>query len=104
MIASQPDTRMISTLRGPVSDSPGYAAELAEQRRILRWTFSQLAGRHARVIALRYENGLPWKQVAEIMGISETAAILLHGRVLDRLRASLAELGVHTLRGILTED
>jgi DNA-directed RNA polymerase specialized sigma subunit len=101
MTASLPDRGLVGCLKAPPGDSPDYPLACEEQRRILRWCLHHLHGRHARVVALRYENGMTFRQIGSVFGMSEPAAFALHGRILDRIRDLLAEHGIHSLRDIL---
>lgn len=104
MIASPPETdaRLVAQLEAPPADSPDYQVLANEQRRILRWCIQQLGGRHARVIDLRYGDGThTFFEIGQILRISESAAFALHGRILTRLRALMADHGIRSLKDIL---
>lgn len=102
MSASLPlrDDAMIAALEAPDADRPDYQLALAEQRRILRWAVSVLQGRHARLIALRYENDMTFGGIGKVFAVSESAACAMHGRILDRLRAALADQGIRSLKDL----
>ena len=69
--------------------------EIARERReIVGAVVHKLGGRDALLVRLRYANELTFAEVGCAMGICEDAAFRLHGRMLERARVGLAEVGI----------
>ncbi len=68
-------------------DRPDECLERIEQRQRLQQAITRLSGRNREVVWLHYMDGLPYANIAGLMGISETA---VQGR-LQRGRAELQE-------------
>jgi RNA polymerase sigma factor (sigma-70 family) len=93
--------RLCECLRAPAGDSPDTIAARKEQRGILRHAFTSLNDKRARVVRMRFEDGMTFQQIGNVLGISETAAFAMHGRALDELRGVLARQGIRSLGEIL---
>jgi RNA polymerase sigma factor (sigma-70 family) len=70
--------RLCECLRAPAGDSPDTIAARKEQRGILRHAFTSLNDKRARVVRMRFEDGMTFQQIGNVLGISETAAFAMH--------------------------
>ncbi len=71
-------------------DSPEDTALERDERRRMWWAMARLPERYQQVLSLRFELGLPHRQVAQVMGLSEGNARVLLLRALRRLRAIMS--------------
>jgi len=71
------------------SDSELPDEQLANAQRVhrLRLSFRELSPKCRELLKLRYEEGLPYREIAEILGASENALTVQARRCLDELRA-----------------
>lgn len=93
---------LASRLRAPHRDEPGAELEADERLLLLQWSMTQLRNpAHVNLIALRYEHGWTFAQIATHRGVTESAVHQMHGRILASLRHHLEAAGVARLRDIL---
>jgi RNA polymerase sigma factor (sigma-70 family) len=69
----------------------------AESHEIIRSAIGGLTRSHAAVILARYFDGLTFREIGDVFGVSEVAVHKMHGRALARLRVSLELMGVDRL-------
>ncbi len=81
--------------REPQSDfvSPFEFAARASQRTVLAGALSRLPDREAQIVHLHYFQGVPFKDIAATMGVSEARVSQLHSRALARMRGPLEDAG-----------
>jgi len=72
--------------------TPSRAVEREELRRQVSAAMRQLHERDREVLVMRHFEGMPNSQVAEALGIGESAATMRHGRALKRLKDILTTL------------
>lgn len=58
-----------------------------EQREICGILLSRIRERDRRLLLLRYKDGMTFKEISEVLGISESGACLRHRALMKRLRA-----------------
>ena len=76
---------------------PGGEAEGKEIRRILSAGVDKLPDRERLVVALYYFEGLTFKEIGRVLGVSESRIYQLHAQSMNRLRNYMrAEGAVHT--------
>jgi RNA polymerase sigma factor for flagellar operon FliA len=76
--------------------SPEQEAEGREIRRILGESVDKLPDRERLVIALYYSEGLTFKEIGRVLGVSESRVYQLHTQAMTRIRAHMqAEGGVY---------
>lgn len=73
--------------------SPGGEVEGKEIRRILASGVDRLPDRERLVIALYYFEGLTFKEIGRVLGVSESRVYQLHTQAMGRLRNFLKEQG-----------
>ncbi|MCU0315021.1 MAG: FliA/WhiG family RNA polymerase sigma factor [Fimbriimonadaceae bacterium] len=73
--------------------SPGDEVEGKELRRILAGGVDRLPERERLVIALYYFEGLTFKEIGKVLGVSESRVYQLHTQAVGRLRNFLREEG-----------
>ncbi len=77
--------------------NPGREVEGREIRRILSKGVDKLPERERLVVALYYFEGLTFKEIGKVLGVSESRVYQLHTQAMSRLRSHLQqEGGVHT--------
>ncbi|MCU0226470.1 MAG: hypothetical protein MUF01_02420 [Bryobacterales bacterium] len=76
---------------------PEALAVTAEQARLLARCCSGLTVRQRQLLVLHYQDGHNWAQIALRWQVSEAAVCQMHGRLLVRLRGSLAALRITRL-------
>ena len=81
----------------PAEPAPGEHLEREELRRRVRDAIGRLPERFARVILLRDIGGMPYEEMARVLGISVTAA----GVRLNRARALLRKKLAHEMKDYL---
>jgi RNA polymerase sigma factor for flagellar operon FliA len=69
--------------------SPEAETEQEAEREILVGAIEELPEKERRVIGLYYQEGLTMKEIARVLGVSESRVCQLHGRALSKLRARL---------------
>ncbi|MCX8052927.1 MAG: FliA/WhiG family RNA polymerase sigma factor [Armatimonadetes bacterium] len=70
-------------------EDPAERAERAEQRRILARAVDELPERERTVIALYYYEGLTQKEIAAVLGVTESRVCQIHTKAVLRLSAKL---------------
>ena len=85
---------LLSDVLGSDEDSVSYELEQREERRVVRAAVADLDPRERELIELRYGlrggNELTQKEVADLLGISQSYISRLEKRILARLRAEIA--------------
>ncbi len=74
--------------------SPSGAASSNEVREILAETLESLEESDREILMLRHFEQLPNKDIAHLLGLSESGASLRHLRALQRMQAALATRGI----------
>ena len=86
---------LLSDVLGSEEDSVSYELELREERRLVRDAVAALDPRERELIELRYGmrggDELTQKEVADLLGISQSYISRLEKRILANLRAQLAD-------------
>lgn len=72
------------------SDDPYVAAQKAERARLLAEAIDQLPERERVVVSLYYADGLTLKEIAEVLGVTESRVCQLHAKATLRLNGKLA--------------
>lgn len=78
---------------GPGSSSeydPMFTAMLSERKRLLASAIKQLPEREMLVISLYYKDGLTLKEIAAVLGVTESRVCQLHSKAVIRLHGKLA--------------
>jgi RNA polymerase sigma factor for flagellar operon FliA len=73
--------------------SPSGDMEGKELRRILAQSVDLLPERERLVISLYYFEGLTFKEIGRVLGVSESRVYQLHTQAMGRLRKRMAEEG-----------
>jgi len=73
----------------PESD-PNFTAELSERKRLLAAGIDGLPEREKLVISLYYKEELTLKEIAAVLGVTESRACQLHSKAVIRLHGKLA--------------
>lgn len=73
--------------------NPGGEIEGKELRRIMAHGVDRLPDRERLVIALYYFEGLTFKEIGKVLGVSESRVYQLHTQAMGRLRSFLREQG-----------
>jgi len=71
-------------------NDPTLAAELGERKRLLARAIDALPDREKLVVGLYYNEGLTLKEIAEVLGVTESRACQLHSKAMLRLHGKLA--------------
>ena len=86
---------LLSDILGNEEDGVSFELELREEREVVRRAVSSLAPRERELIELRYGlgggNELTQKEVADLLGISQSYISRLEKRILGRLREEIAD-------------
>jgi len=69
---------------------PVVAAEVEERKRVLAAAIGQLPDREKLVISLYYNDGLTLKEIAKVLGVTESRVCQLHSKAVMRLHGKLA--------------
>lgn len=76
--------------------NPGGEIEGREIRRVLAQGVDRLPDRERLVVALYYFEGLTFKEIGKVLGVSESRVYQLHTQAMNRLRSFMQqEAGVH---------
>ena len=67
------------------------AYEAGEQRRALAGAIGTLPERQRMVLALYYDEGLTYREIAQVLKVSEPRVCQIHGEAMKKLRVVLAE-------------
>ena len=80
------------SLSMPADDllSPVLAAEAEERKRILARAIEGLPDKEKLVVSLYYKEGLTLKEIAKVLGVTESRACQLHSKAVIRLHGKLA--------------
>jgi RNA polymerase sigma factor for flagellar operon FliA len=70
--------------------SPALAAEAEERKRILAKAMEGLPEKEKLVTSLYYKEGLTLKEIAKVLGVTESRACQLHSKAIIRLQGKLA--------------
>ena len=85
---------LLSDILGNDEDSVSYDLELREERRVVREAVAELSPRERELIELRYGlrggDEMTQKEVADLLGISQSYISRLEKRILSRLKTELA--------------
>ena len=85
---------LLSDILGSEEDSVSYELELREERRVVREAVAELSPRERELIELRYGlrggDEMTQKEVADLLGISQSYISRLEKRILSRLKTELA--------------
>ena len=73
--------------------SPSGAAAVEEQREVVSTALDSLAARDREILFLRHFEGLPNKDIACLLGLTEGGASVRHLRALGRLQSALERVG-----------
>lgn len=79
----------IYSLNDP-SDDPILAAELNERSQLLAKAITDLPEKEKLVISLYYNDGLTLKEIAKVLGVTESRVCQLHSKAVVRLQGKLA--------------
>ena len=86
---------LLSDILGNEEDGVSFELELREEREVVRRAVSALSPRERELIELRYGlgggNELTQKEVADLLGISQSYISRLEKRILGRLREEIAD-------------
>jgi RNA polymerase sigma factor for flagellar operon FliA len=80
---------ILSSAPDSASD-PILAAELEERKQLLADAVGRLPERERLVISLYYKEGLTFKEIAQVLGVTESRACQLHSKAVVRLHGKLA--------------
>lgn len=69
---------------------PMFTAMLSERKRLLASAIKQLPEREMLVISLYYKDGLTLKEIAAVLGVTESRVCQLHSKAVIRLHGKLA--------------
>jgi RNA polymerase sigma factor for flagellar operon FliA len=72
------------------AEGPVDLVEVAELRRSLADAIEHLSEREKRVVSLYYFDGLTLAEIGEVLGVTESRACQIHGKVVLQLRLRLA--------------
>jgi RNA polymerase sigma factor for flagellar operon FliA len=67
------------------------AYERGERRQALAGAVAELPERHRTVLALYYDEGLTYREIAQVLQVSEPRVCQIHGDAMKRLRATMTE-------------
>jgi RNA polymerase sigma factor FliA len=71
-------------------NDPAIAAEMSERRRLLASAIESLPEKEKLVVSLYYREGLTLKEIAAVLGVTESRACQLHSKSMMRLQGKLA--------------
>ena len=102
-ITSDVERRFDSGSPWTVNHQPSPFDRLAAKQRKSELARCQRAldSHQRRLLRMRYHRGLPFRQIALAFQVTEEAALQMHGRLLVKLKAKLAERKIFRLREIL---
>ncbi|HLM62791.1 MAG TPA: FliA/WhiG family RNA polymerase sigma factor [Acidimicrobiales bacterium] len=72
------------------ADGPVDVVEVAEMRRSLADAIDRLSERERQVVSLYYFDGLTLAEIGEVLGVTESRACQIHGKVVLQLRLRMA--------------
>ncbi len=75
---------------GDPSSDPAIAAFLCERTRLLAEAVDTLPDKEKLVVSLYYKDGLTLKEIAAVLGVSESRACQIHSKAMVRLHGKLA--------------
>lgn len=87
-----PSEQLAAMLRDPRSDDPVGSAEWAEMKELLVTAISDLPEQEKTVITLYYGEELLLREIADILGVTESRVSQIHTRALYRLNQQLSAL------------
>lgn len=85
-----PGTELLGLLSDPHSDDPQGSAEWEEMRRLLVAAIGDLPEQDKTVITLYYGEELYLREIAEVLGVTESRVSQIHSRALYRLNRQLS--------------
>jgi RNA polymerase sigma factor for flagellar operon FliA len=85
-----PGTELLGLLADPRCDDPQGSAEWEEMRRLLVAAIGDLPEQDKTVITLYYGEELYLREIAEVLGVTESRVSQIHSRALYRLNRELA--------------
>ena len=88
--AQPEDSRLGALLSDPRSDDPAGSAEWNETKALLVEAITALPEQEKTVITLYYAEQLFLREIADLLGVTESRASQVHGRALYRLNRALA--------------
>jgi RNA polymerase sigma factor FliA len=71
--------------------NPSEQAEANDTRKRLEWAVSQLPDRERLIVSMHYFDGVLFKEIGALLGVSEPRISQLHARAMEKLRACLRE-------------
>lgn len=91
MLYGEEGTDLTASRNGTDPDrNPMLAAELQERKRIIAIAIDNLPEREKLVISLYYNDGLTLKEIAAVLGVTESRVCQLHSKAVVRLQGKLA--------------
>lgn len=93
LMMSSEETVDVSPIAGMSSSlcNPEHAIELTERTRLLAKAISELPERERLVVSLYYKDGLTLKEIAAVLGVTESRVCQLHSKAVIRLHGKLAK-------------
>jgi RNA polymerase sigma factor for flagellar operon FliA len=80
----------VTAPNGFQGDDPASSAERSEQKRLLAEAINALPDRERMVISLYYYDNLTQKEIAEVLGVTESRVCQIHTKAVLRLQGKLA--------------
>lgn len=91
MAAGDEDTRLAALGGQPDhEDNPAFSLEIGERKRLLGHAIEGLPEREKLVISMYYKEGLTLKEIAAVLGVTESRVCQLHSKAIIRLNGKLA--------------
>ncbi len=97
MIASGGD--VLSSPADADGADPAASAERADQKRLLARSIDELPERERTVLALYYYENLTQREIAEVLGVTESRVCQIHTKAVLRLSGKLSRTGSYSLAG-----
>ena len=82
---------MVANPEDPAADSASEAADVALRRTAVRAALNRLSAREREIVALKFHGGLSNRELAGVLGVSESNAGTLLYRVMEKLRRACDE-------------
>lgn len=90
-VRSDDDSSLSETLADPAAVDPLEEATRHDQLASLASEVSRLGERQKLILALYYQNGLTFKEIGQVLGVTESRVCQLHTEMVIGLRARLLE-------------